>query len=274
MDGIGHKRKALVEGSENTDPNQKITSKEKLYNAGYKHLNTNNFPQAIQAFGKAAQKGHVAAALMAGQIILRETTDEDTKVQAIAYFKMGLGKSGGGAEYLLATTTGTTEEDGFNYLRQAVRAGYAQAQNDLGELYYRGEGEIDQDYEAAFQLFQKAADQDITTAKYYLGRMLLKGEGCEKSLEEGLKLLKSIAAIDLDAVDLLASVYLEGKYGVAKHQELGEEYLETGCLNNSQWALDYRRAHQQVRQQRNVEPSLRIAVLKRQFMRNHGLNSI
>jgi len=61
------------------------------------------------------------------------------------------------------------------YTRSAEQ-GYAFAQNNLGFMYYKGEGVI-QDYKTAVKWYTLAAEQGHANAQYNLGVMYNKGEG-------------------------------------------------------------------------------------------------
>jgi TPR repeat protein len=65
-----------------------------------------------------------------------------------------------------------------NY-ESAANQGDADAQNNLGFMYLKGDG-IDKDAKRAIVWFEKAANQGNATAQHNLGFMYLKGEGVEK----------------------------------------------------------------------------------------------
>ena len=80
-------------------------------------------------------------------------------------------------------------------LEEAKRIEVAQAQFELGEIYYEGQG-VKRDYKKAFEWFQKAAEQGNAQAQYNLSLMYAKGRGvpkdefktvlwCQKSAEQG-----------------------------------------------------------------------------------------
>ena len=56
----------------------------------------------------------------------------------------------------------------FQKTFQAAEQGNAQAQLDLGVMYYKGEG-VRQDYAQAVQWFRKAAEQGVAEAQHNLG---------------------------------------------------------------------------------------------------------
>lgn len=62
----------------------------------------------------------------------------------------------------------------------------------LGEIYYDGHG-VEEDYKKAFEYFDKSMKLGNKMARSYIGKMILKGEGCEKDLEKGNRILNEIA---------------------------------------------------------------------------------
>ena len=67
------------------------------------------------------------------------------------------------------------------WYRRAAEQGKAEAQNNLGEMYYKGEG-VRQDYKQAVQWFRNAAEQGVDEAQFYLGIMYYKGHGVRQDL--------------------------------------------------------------------------------------------
>ena len=69
----------------------------------------------------------------------------------------------------------------FKKMLQAAEQGNAYAQNNLGWMYYKGEG-VRQDYKQAVQWFRNAAEQGVDEAQFYLGIMYYKGHGVRQDL--------------------------------------------------------------------------------------------
>ena len=63
--------------------------------------------------------------------------------------------------------------------RPLAAEGDAQAQHNLGFMYYRGEG-VEQDFAAALNWFRKAAAQGSAPAQARLGKMYYRGKGVAK----------------------------------------------------------------------------------------------
>ena len=62
---------------------------------------------------------------------------------------------------------------------EAAARGEAEAQFNLGLIYYKGQG-VPQDYVEAFGSFKLASEQGKTEAHFYLGVMYERGEGTAK----------------------------------------------------------------------------------------------
>ncbi|MDI1269660.1 MAG: tetratricopeptide repeat protein [Polaromonas sp.] len=64
----------------------------------------------------------------------------------------------------------------LNWWTKAAAQGYVDAQFNLGRLYAKGEG-VSQDYQQAAAWYRKAAEQGEADAQFILGQMYAKGEG-------------------------------------------------------------------------------------------------
>jgi TPR repeat protein len=125
----------------------------------------------------------------------------------------------------------------------ASDAGYARAQNALGNCYYRGIG-TKKDYFLAFILFQKASDQGYAHAHNNLGICYEEGHGVPLDLAKAKNFYKLASekkhpsgTCNLGYIYLLEGLYLEAidKFYLAKslgsieaNYQLGELY-ENGC---------------------------------------------
>ncbi|KAL3922555.1 MAG: hypothetical protein SGILL_002140 [Bacillariaceae sp.] len=86
------------------------------------------------------------------------------------------------------------EQEGLEWLQKAVERGSAQAFYELGTVYYTGiDGVVDEDVEKAFELFERAAEQDHTAAIYMVADCLVEGEGVEKSVARAIPLFYKAA---------------------------------------------------------------------------------
>jgi hypothetical protein len=65
----------------------------------------------------------------------------------------------------------------------AADQGHAEAQYNLGVMYYKGQG-VPQDYAEAVKWYRLAADQGYAEAQYNLGVMYGKGQGVPQNYAE------------------------------------------------------------------------------------------
>jgi hypothetical protein len=95
------------------------------------------------------------------------------------------------------------------YVRGA-ELGDAEAQNNLGNMYYVGQG-VEQDYAEALRLYELAAEQGYASAQNNLGYMYSEGLGVEQDYAEALR-LRTLAAEqgNAKAQSLLGYIYKEG----------------------------------------------------------------
>ena len=87
--------------------------------------------------------------------------------------------------------------DAFPFLEKAATPkgeykGHAEAQYSLGYMYQNGFG-VEQDYAKAFELYQKAADQEYALAQYALGYMYYIGVGVTMDEAKAVKWFKKAA---------------------------------------------------------------------------------
>ena len=76
----------------------------------------------------------------------------------------------------------------MKWYRMAADQGDAQAQYNLGVMYYEGQG-VSQDYSAAMKLFRMAADQGNARAQCNLGVVYYQGQGVPQNTSEALRWL-------------------------------------------------------------------------------------
>lgn len=82
------------------------------------------------------------------------------------------------------------EEEGVEWLKKAVERGSTQACYELGTVFYTGiDNVIEEDPEAAFRLFEMAAEQGHTAGMYMTADCLMEGEGTAKDVARAIPLL-------------------------------------------------------------------------------------
>jgi TPR repeat protein len=83
----------------------------------------------------------------------------------------------------------TQEKKAVEWLKTAAALDSAQGCYELGTALYTGlEGVLEEDAKAAFELFQRAAQQDHTAALYMMADCLVEGEGTEISVAQAIPL--------------------------------------------------------------------------------------
>ncbi len=95
--------------------------------------------------------------------------------------------------------------------RPLANQGNAQAQNNLGTLYYYGKG-VPEDYAKAAKWFRKAAEQGNAGAQYNVGLMYDNGLGVPQDHAEAAKWYRKAAEQgDADAQNNLGHMYGQGR---------------------------------------------------------------
>ena len=82
------------------------------------------------------------------------------------------------------------------WYKLAAEQGDAKAQNNPGVMYDRGQG-VTQDYTAAVKLYKLAAEQGYADAQYNLGHMYREGQGVAQDYQAALKWSKLAAEVKL-----------------------------------------------------------------------------
>jgi len=84
-------------------------------------------------------------------------------------------------------------KQGLAWLHRASKNGSAQADFELGTLLYTGGADLEEDEEAAFALFRRAAEQEHAAAMFMLADCLLEGVGCTADPARAVPLLHAAA---------------------------------------------------------------------------------
>lgn len=146
-------------------------------------------------------------------------------------------------------------EKKFKALVENAKAGNAEAQNNLGVMYYTGEaiskspsGKIlDNDPELAAGWFYRAAEQGYADAQFNLGLMYVNGEGVEKDMNQAVELFKKAAEQGhVDAQNNLGAMYFTGE-GVNRDEKEAIKWFEKAASqgnSDAQANLDAIKANQ------------------------------
>ncbi len=107
------------------------------------------------------------------------------------------------------------QEKAYQWYRKSAENGDVYAQNNLGWMYYNGNG-VDKDYTEAVKWFRKAADQGSAYAQNYLGSMYWNGYGVDKDYTQAVKWYRKSAEQGYAiAQDNLGLMFCNG-YGIDK----------------------------------------------------------
>jgi TPR repeat protein len=172
------------------------------YNLGLKYDKGEGVEQskekAVRWYRKAARQGFASAQCNLGYMYDIGEGVRQSKGEAIRLYRLAerngslISKNnikGCGIEYKFAGWLSSMER---RRTRKAAERGNANAQFNLGLLYYLGEG-VEQDEEEAFHWYKKAAEQGNANAQCNLGYMYDLGEGVERNPEEAEKWYRKAA---------------------------------------------------------------------------------
>ena len=121
------------------------------------------------------------------------------------------------------------------WYRKAADQGYARAQNNLGSMYYEGNG-VKQDYEEAVKWYRKAAEQELASAQFNLGNMYYEGKGVEQDYEEAVFWYDKAAQQGIDyAQDKLGHMYKNGLGVKQDYKEAAKWYHKANSYTTEKW---------------------------------------
>lgn len=128
---------------------------------------------------------------------------------------------------LSTTTTIYAAEAAFSQaqikaMNQKAANGDLQAQTELAERYYKGDG-VKQDYAQAAHWYKKLAETGVTNAQLTLGLMYIKGNGVKKSDVQAVHWLTQAAEQRMPMAQYLLGVANSEGHGVK--QDLIKAYM-------------------------------------------------
>ena len=106
----------------------------------------------------------------------------------------------------------------MKYCRIAAERGNADAMNDIGVMYEKGQG-VTKDYAEAVKWYRKAAEQGLDWGQNNLGYMYRYGYGVTKDYEEAVKWYRKAAEQGLAMGQSNLGTMYEMGYGVTKDYE-------------------------------------------------------
>ncbi len=119
-----------------------------------------------------------------------------------------------------------------SWYRKAAEKGFAAAQNNLGLSYAKGQG-VPQDNKRAVSWFRKAADQGYLEAQINLGAMYANGRGVAQDYNEAASWFRTAAEKGFPRAQIyLASLYEKG-LGVPQDYGEAQKWYSLAAANNS-----------------------------------------
>lgn len=124
-------------------------------------------------------------------------------------------------------------EKAMQYFLKAAEKGYAPSCNNIGNMYYYGDG-VQKDYKKAFEWYYKSAEQNNPRAQFNLGFLYENGKGIEQSYENAFKWYsKAAEQDDSSACSHIANMYYNGRGLKLDYEKALIWYLKAAELNTS-----------------------------------------
>jgi TPR repeat protein len=174
-----------------------------------------NHAEAANWYRKAAEQGYARAQNNLGYLYDIGIGIKQNDVEAANWYRKAAEQGHATAKENLAKLSKTKEQanvDGdLAAIRRAAEQGDVNAQNDLGNRYYSGDG-VKEDYVEAGNWYRKAAGQGNAAAQRSLGLLYHVGLGVEKDYAEAVKWYRKAAEQGhANAQFNLGDMYKDGK---------------------------------------------------------------
>ena len=152
------------------------------------------YDQALSEFSYLADEGDATAVYYLGKMYAQGLGVEKDNQRAIEYYQKAesaynIDAAYELAEILLADVKDKDDERfqmGLKYLKRAAYAGQAEALNQLGEMYEKGDW-VGKDYKSAFGFFLMGALKGDAKSQFNVARLYFSGKGAPQDYENGLK---------------------------------------------------------------------------------------
>ncbi|WP_435938651.1 tetratricopeptide repeat protein [Moraxella bovoculi] len=132
-------------------------------------------------------------------------------------------------------------DQAFNIFKKLAEQGDAAAQNELSYMYDNGQG-VHQDYHQAASWYKKAAEQRYAKAQYNLGSMYADGKGVRQDYAQAVAWYKKAYA---KAAYNIGVLHYNGE-GVRQNKSTAKEWFGRACDLGYQKGCDkYRELNQQ-----------------------------
>ena len=189
------------------------------------------YPDAIKLFTDLAAKNDKNAHFALGRIYQTGAglpEDKPDLAKAEAAFRKAAGAGHDGAKLNLAALLLGDQKrmlEGIKILKDLAASGSGQGLMALGQLYAGGQG-VEQNFEIAKELFEKATAAGEADAYMLLGQMSEVGKGSELNLKTALELYEKAAqGNSLSGMMRLATLYANGAEGLEKNLAKAKEWL-------------------------------------------------
>jgi len=124
-------------------------------------------------------------------------------------------------------------------LRKAGLEGNADAQYNIGRIYYYGTG-VKEDYTESIKWFWMAAEQGNADAQYLLGESYATGRGAPKNPVEALRLFRLAAAVEKNSFyQYELAMMLSSGWEVPKDEYEALKWYRKAADNGNIWAMDW-----------------------------------
>jgi len=157
--------------------------------------------------------------------IMRRAGNATDPVEAVNLWRMAAeqgnveAQNNLGNAYYAGEGVGQDYTEAVKWFRKAAEQGYAEAQNALGVYYY----EKNNNYEEATKWYLKAAEQGYEWAQYNIGKSYYDGNGVEQNYEKAINWWRKVTKVAQAFYDL-AGMYHYGIHVGVDHAEAARLY--------------------------------------------------
>lgn len=150
-----------------------------------------DYEEAMKWFMKAAGKNDLTALNWVGYMYYNGYGVAQDYNEALKWFTKAADQNSSYAQYYIgriyrSESFGQNYDEAIKWFRKAAEQGYAAALNELGGMYYYGEG-TETDYKKAFSYYLQSAEQGYANAQYNTGIMYEYGYGVEADHHKALE---------------------------------------------------------------------------------------
>lgn len=143
-------------------------------------IESQNYTVALDQLRPLARDGNTDASNLLGRMYENGWGVEADQDEAARLYRLGANQGHLDSVTSLRALQNKTFAVEFNRLMPLAKAGNAEAQNRIGEMLEFGQG-VERDTTAAYQWFQRAAEQNEVSAWHNLGRSYNFGSGIEQN---------------------------------------------------------------------------------------------